>query len=213
MMMGREPRQRDVEPARRRQRPAGAELRGHRQLVVQRPPPRRQRAGHGGRRQRRRACRSRRCGRRRRPPTACSSSRATPATRRACSSSTYPDYRGGTVSWRARVENHSAVSWRTAPSGHRRAGGLRVHGVDVRRGGRLRARHRRPSDADLPEPPRSRGAQLETATARPWCTSPRAAPPAAPASTCSRCRRSRSPRRAARVARHRQRRRSARRGS
>jgi len=28
---------------------------------------------------------------------------------------TYPDYRGGTVSWRARVENHSTVSWRTAP--------------------------------------------------------------------------------------------------
>jgi hypothetical protein len=27
----------------------------------------------------------------------------------------YPDYRGGTVSWRARVENHSTVSWRTAP--------------------------------------------------------------------------------------------------
>ncbi|HSP95632.1 MAG TPA: glycosyltransferase family 39 protein [Candidatus Dormibacteraeota bacterium] len=27
----------------------------------------------------------------------------------------YPDYRGGTASWRARVENQSAVSWRTAP--------------------------------------------------------------------------------------------------
>ena len=27
----------------------------------------------------------------------------------------YPDYRGGSPSWRARVENHSAVSWNTAP--------------------------------------------------------------------------------------------------
>jgi 4-amino-4-deoxy-L-arabinose transferase-like glycosyltransferase len=27
----------------------------------------------------------------------------------------YPDYRGGSPSWRARVEHHSSVSWRTAP--------------------------------------------------------------------------------------------------
>ena len=181
--------------ARRRQRPAGAELRGHRHLVVQRPP-------HSTP-----------------PATTWKTSSPSPqlpvdgdagAAAEAADTVQLVEGFAGIAAGHGRdhtIPTTAAAAPRgargsrtTAPSagarrraGRRRAGGLRLHRLDLRRGGRLRPGDRRPADADLPEPPRSRGAQLERRRLRPWSTCPRAAPPAAPASICCRCRPSRSP--------------------